>query len=242
MSSKKNVSLQILMNGYLVGRLHSSAQGVLSFDYEKSWLDFDNRRPLSLSLPLSSQSYSGVIVENYFDNLLPDSLAIRSRLQARVGAETTRCFDLLSYIGRDSAEVVELGLELGTDVDADVQVTRLLGGPSGEPWAIAAMPSLPLCELPRSIDVNGELLRALHVPDASAGPSPCLLTGNVASVLAVCSAACQPVVRPQALLFAGRQTWTRQRLEDLAQNRVRGRLAWGPMEAQALAFPIQGLH
>ena len=78
MSPKKNVSLQILMNGYLVGRLHSSAQGVLSFNYEKAWLDFDNRRPLSLSLPLSSQSYSGRIVENYFDNLLPDSLATRS--------------------------------------------------------------------------------------------------------------------------------------------------------------------
>lgn len=134
MSSKKNVSLQILMNGYLVGRLHSSAQGVLSFNYEKSWLDFDNRRPLSLSLPLSSQSYSGVIVENYFDNLLPDSLAIRSRLQARVGAETTRCFDLLSYIGRDCVGALQLVAE-GAPVDirkitatplSDVEISAIL--------------------------------------------------------------------------------------------------------------------
>lgn len=116
MSPKKNISLQILINGYLVGRLHSSAQGVLSFNYEKSWLDFDNRRPLSLSLPLSSQSYSGRIVENYFDNLLPDSLAIRSRLQARVGAETTRCFDLLSHIGRDCVGALQLVPE-GVPVD-----------------------------------------------------------------------------------------------------------------------------
>jgi serine/threonine-protein kinase HipA len=116
MPSRNNASLEIFMNGYLVGCLHSSAQGVLSFRYDKSWLDFDNRRPLSLSMPLRSQSYSGAIVENYFDNLLPDSLAIRSRLQARVGAETTRCFDLLSYIGRDCVGALQLVPE-GAPVD-----------------------------------------------------------------------------------------------------------------------------
>lgn len=108
MSSQKNIALQVLMNGILVGWLRSSSKGVLSFHYEKSWLDFDNRRPLSLSLPLSSQENSSRIVENYFDNLLPDSLAIRSRLQARVGAETTRCFDLLSHIGRDCVGALQL--------------------------------------------------------------------------------------------------------------------------------------
>ena len=44
--------LQVLMNGRLVGRLLSSARGVLSFGYDQSWLDFDGRRPISLSLPL----------------------------------------------------------------------------------------------------------------------------------------------------------------------------------------------
>jgi serine/threonine-protein kinase HipA len=81
MSFKKTVSLRVLMNGNLVEWLRSSSQGVLSYSYEDVWLDFDNRRPISLSLPLSRQEYSGHIVEHYFDNLLPDSLAIRSRLQ-----------------------------------------------------------------------------------------------------------------------------------------------------------------
>lgn len=49
-----------------------------------------------------------MIVENYFDNLLPDNQSIRNRLQARVGAEFGRCFDLLTRIGRDCIGALQL--------------------------------------------------------------------------------------------------------------------------------------
>ena len=115
MSSRRAV-LQVLMNGRLVGRLHNSAHGVLSFQYDHAWLDFAGRRAISLSMPLAGRAYSGRIVENYFDNLLPDSQPLRNRLQARVGADSGRCFDLLARIGRDCVGALQL-LPEGEQVD-----------------------------------------------------------------------------------------------------------------------------
>ncbi len=46
--------------------------------------------------------YSGDVVENYFDNLLPDRIPIRKRLQARVGAEIGRdCVGALQLVPED---------------------------------------------------------------------------------------------------------------------------------------------
>lgn len=55
-------------------------RGGLSLAYDRSWLDFSSRRPVSLSLPLADREYAGSVVENYFDNLLPDSHSLRKRL------------------------------------------------------------------------------------------------------------------------------------------------------------------
>ncbi len=73
-----------------------------------SWLSHERRGAISLSLPLTSQVYSGQLVENYFDNLLPDSHPIRNRLQARVGAESAGVFELLRLIGRDCAPIYDV--------------------------------------------------------------------------------------------------------------------------------------
>ncbi|MGD9825925.1 type II toxin-antitoxin system HipA family toxin [Desulfobacter sp.] len=100
--------LSVLMNGSPVGWLARSSKGIVSFGYDRNWLSDRNRRPLSLSLPLTAQVYSGDRVENFFDNLLPDNMALRNRLQARTGASSTRAFDLLSYIGRDCVGAVQL--------------------------------------------------------------------------------------------------------------------------------------
>ena len=66
MVKEKNRRLKILMNGELVGWLSSSSKGILRFVYDESWLVHDKRRTVSLSLPLSSQAYSGQVVEDYF--------------------------------------------------------------------------------------------------------------------------------------------------------------------------------
>ncbi len=45
--------------------------------------------PISLSLPLREERYSGAEVSAYFDNLLPDNDQIRRKVAERVGAEGT---------------------------------------------------------------------------------------------------------------------------------------------------------
>jgi len=100
--------LHLFMNGQRVGCLTRTAVGQLRFEYSEEWLQSELRRPLSLSMPLSQRVYSGDVVENFFDNLLPDSQPIRSRIQARFGAKSNRCFDLLWHVGRDCVGALQL--------------------------------------------------------------------------------------------------------------------------------------
>jgi serine/threonine-protein kinase HipA len=82
----------------------------MEFEYEESWLSADEARPLSLSLPLTIHraAHKGAAVENYFDNLLPDSEPIRRRLQDRFSTASRTAFDLLAAIGRDCVGAVQL--------------------------------------------------------------------------------------------------------------------------------------
>ncbi|MEJ7746616.1 MAG: type II toxin-antitoxin system HipA family toxin, partial [Luteimonas sp.] len=81
-----------------------------AFAYEDSWLVSPASRPLSLSMPLQTAAvpYRDAVVESFFDNLLPDGLDIRRRIQTRFHAASTRAFDLLAEIGRDCVGAVQL--------------------------------------------------------------------------------------------------------------------------------------
>lgn len=100
--------LLVALNGTKVGLLTKEPSGALSFRYAVSWLQTEGARPLSLSLPLTSQVYQGDQVLNFFDNLLPDSDAIKSRLQATFKVATSHPFDLLAAIGRDCIGAIQL--------------------------------------------------------------------------------------------------------------------------------------
>ena len=69
-----------------------------------------NARALSVSMPIPAAGgdVMGAVVENYFDNLLPDSTRIRDRLRRRFGAPSTKAADLLAAIGRDCVGAVQL--------------------------------------------------------------------------------------------------------------------------------------
>lgn len=135
---------------------------------------------------------------------------------------------LLIHFG-DFAELVELGRALSSDrpgrlrapVESSsfAQFTRMLGGPSGEDWALAALDQLPICEIPAGVQVNGELFSALCSPKAKA--RPCLVAGRATDVLGVC----EMVVgddKPRALVFEGRWRWPRRRLEQFLEQGVLG--------------------
>lgn len=101
-------SLFVYMNGYEVGEYIQRRGGEQEFIYSDSWLDRGAAIPVSLSLPLTDKKHKGDRVYNYFDNLLPDSIDIRNRIQARFGAKTSQPFDLLSHIGRDCVGAIQL--------------------------------------------------------------------------------------------------------------------------------------
>lgn len=78
--------------------------------YFPDWLNQEEGRPLSLSLPFTpdNQTYRGAIVSSFFDNLLPDNDAIRRRLAQRHHTESTDPFSLLAELGRDCVGAIQL--------------------------------------------------------------------------------------------------------------------------------------
>ncbi|GAA4324208.1 type II toxin-antitoxin system HipA family toxin [Pigmentiphaga soli] len=102
--------LGIWANGVYVGDWSLPAYGPMELRYAESWMASPAGRPLSLSLPFGDAGtvLKGDPVQHYFDNLLPDSDAIRRRVAARFAAASAEAFDLLAAIGRDCVGAVQL--------------------------------------------------------------------------------------------------------------------------------------
>jgi serine/threonine-protein kinase HipA len=100
--------LRLFMNNSQVGTLIKLASGALQFTYDPIWVQSKASIPLSLSLPLTFDTYSGDTVVNYFDNLLPDNDGIRKVLAQRMSLNSRESFDLLAAIGRDCVGAVQL--------------------------------------------------------------------------------------------------------------------------------------
>lgn len=101
--------LNIWMNGLLVGCWEKAREGE-RFAYFNAWMRHPQGRALSLSLPFtpSNQGYRGALVSDFFDNLLPDSDAIRRRLAQRFQTGGTEPFSLLAALGRDCVGAIQL--------------------------------------------------------------------------------------------------------------------------------------
>lgn len=98
---KTHIPLDILINGRLAGQLEKETSGAISFRYDESWLTWEHRFAISLSLPLRRAIYRGAPVVAVFDNLLPDNPNIRRRVAERTSAAGTDAYSLLEQIGRD---------------------------------------------------------------------------------------------------------------------------------------------
>jgi serine/threonine-protein kinase HipA len=93
--------LDVYLNGRLVGRLRRESSGAVDFQYDQGWLDWNHAIPVSISLPLREDRYIGEPVLAVFENLLPDTEAIRRRVAERSKAEGFDACSLLAAIGRD---------------------------------------------------------------------------------------------------------------------------------------------
>lgn len=103
-------TLALWANGSYVGRWTVSARGDMALQYDPAWRASAVGRPLSLSLPfgLGHEPLKGPAVQHYFDNLLPDSQAIRKRVAERFRTGSVEVFDLLGAIGRDCVGALQL--------------------------------------------------------------------------------------------------------------------------------------
>ncbi len=142
----KGKTLAVWMNGIHVGDLAKGVSGALTFAYTSEWLATGGARPVSLSMPLQHRGYSGEIVYNYFDNLLPDNTQIRNRIQTRFKAPTSHPFDLLSAIGMDCVGAVQIvpNDQVPRDVRCiegerlnDTQIAQLLGNYRAAPLGMS---------------------------------------------------------------------------------------------------------
>jgi serine/threonine-protein kinase HipA len=114
--------LNVFLNGRLVGVLRRQSTGAVDFQYARQWLDWRGTFPVSLSLPLREDRYIGAPVINVFDNLLPDSDAIRKRVAERVGAAGTDAYSMLAALGHDCVGALQFlpdGVDPGNPGSSD---------------------------------------------------------------------------------------------------------------------------
>jgi serine/threonine-protein kinase HipA len=93
--------LNVFLNSRLVGQLRRETSGAISFQYDRSWIEWPSALPVSLSLPIREQAYSGAPVLAVFENLLPDNDTLRRQVATRARAGGTDAYSLLGAIGHD---------------------------------------------------------------------------------------------------------------------------------------------
>jgi len=151
--ARKSARLSVALNGRLVGVLDRAANGAISFVYDKEWLADDRRAiPVSLSLPLREERYSGAEVSAFFDNLLPDNDQIRRKVAEKVGAEGTDAFSLLNKIGRDCVGALQFVPE-GDDIAPPA-------APECAPLSDAVKPPIYVPVSAKVSGTGGRMLRA----------------------------------------------------------------------------------
>jgi len=108
--SKSRKALNLWMNGQLVGTWQVRKNRPHKFQYADTWLHSPYTRILSLSMPFQpgNRPFEGDLVENFFDNLLPENGEIRRRIQSNFGIKVGSPFDLLAEIGRDCVGAIQL--------------------------------------------------------------------------------------------------------------------------------------
>src|ERR1700740_32165 len=125
---RTRIPLNVFLNGRLVGRLRRQASGAIDFQYDESWLGWEQAFPVSLSLPLREDRFIGDPVIAVFANLRPDNDEIRGRLAERVRAGGYDAYSLLAAVGRDCVGALQF-LPDGADPGP---AGGLEGGPPGD--------------------------------------------------------------------------------------------------------------
>jgi serine/threonine-protein kinase HipA len=127
--TRRHPPLRVYQNNLLVGRLLKESSGAIAFRYDRNWLDREAAFPVSLSLPLREDAWRGAPVAAVFENLLPDSDALRKRVADKVGAAGYDAYSLLTAIGRDCVGALQF---IADDAEAPGDSIGISGEPVDE--------------------------------------------------------------------------------------------------------------
>lgn len=133
---RRHAPLRVYQNNKLVGHLLKEPSGAIQFKYDNAWLNEKQACPISLSMPLREDAYKGEPVAAVFENLLPDSDALRRRVAEKVGANGIDAYSLLTAIGRDCVGALQF---IAADDDQTLANTAKIDGQSIDEEVIEAL-------------------------------------------------------------------------------------------------------
>jgi serine/threonine-protein kinase HipA len=110
-------TLDVYLLNDLVGKLKQGKSGELSFSYSKNWLNSDQSKPLSHSLPLQQNAFSQKECVGFFNGILPEELS-RKIIAKNLGISYRNDYAMLSAIGGECAGAVTFiaeNKEISTD-------------------------------------------------------------------------------------------------------------------------------
>lgn len=130
-------SLDVYLDGRLVGALTQSLGGNVSFTYSADYQASEAPTPLSLSMPLAARRHPKRVVVPWLQGLLPDNSDALAGIARRFRVSANNPFALLEHVGRDAAGAVQIvpSGDVATDAGSrelvtpmsDDQLSRILG-------------------------------------------------------------------------------------------------------------------
>jgi serine/threonine-protein kinase HipA len=101
-------NLNVFADKCKVGVIQADPEGRMSFRYSSSWLENPDSYHISVSLPLTEDTYSPERAHPFFANLLPEG-PVREHVSKKLGISIDNDFELLSRIGGECAGALWIG-------------------------------------------------------------------------------------------------------------------------------------
>ena len=126
-------TLEVYLHRHLVGSLIQNDHGEITFGYAESWIGSPNATPLSHSLPLKRELFTGRECKGFFGGILPEGEK-REIIAKNLGISAKNDFAMLDQIGGECAGAVTFiapGAPLPTEEErgwrlTDHELARLL--------------------------------------------------------------------------------------------------------------------
>jgi len=134
--------LIVYLNAERVGTLEQDDSGLMQFSYDQAWLETPSAMPLSRSLPLQSDVFSGKKARPFFAGILPEE-GPRKKVAEILGISDINDFAMLERIGGECAGAVSLLPEGVAPTDPKKARNRELTEPELR-QLIAELPNRPL--------------------------------------------------------------------------------------------------